>query len=259
MGLFPSWASALVSFLDGYTTSLLPLPNVHIKHACVSNPLHCSMPLSPPYESRSAQSHQIYKTNLFRVQKIVKYYSKPLPLNYHSGPMLLITLKGSFLSWLEITFSTPHPPTHTQFKFPILDFTQATVSQWTLISSWEGILLQGYILFSSFLLHFTSSHTVLAPLLAHTCPTQSFSLWFTELLVCAKCQHSEANINIHGSWVSEQSQPFMGSSHIKQEIIIQCAEDCEEAISSWRKSWPSISKGSETASPPSLLYIVGTQ
>lgn len=112
MGLFPSWASALVSFLDGYTTSLLPLPNVHIKHACVCNPLDCSLPLSPPYESRSAQSHQIYKTNLFRVQKIVKYYSKPLPLNYHSGSMLLITLKGSFLSWLEITFSTP-PHTHT--------------------------------------------------------------------------------------------------------------------------------------------------
>lgn len=93
-----------LSFLAGYNIFLLPLPNVHIKHTCVCNPLCCSMPLSPPYESLSAQSHQNYNTNIFQVPKITKSYSKPLPSNYHSSPMLLITLKGSFLIWLEITF-----------------------------------------------------------------------------------------------------------------------------------------------------------
>lgn len=52
---------------------------------------------------------------------------------------------------------------------------------------------------------------------------------------------------------------FHGTSHIKQGSIIQCAEDCEEVMSSWRKSWPSISKSSEIASAPNPLYIVGAQ
>lgn len=165
-------------------------------HVCAIPSVGLCLCLHHTNESLSAWSHQIYNTNLFQVPKITKSYSKPLPSNYHSSPMLLITLKGSFLIWLEITFSTP------QFKFPITppDFTQATVPQWTLISSWEGILLQGYVLFSSLILHLTSSHTALPPLLALTCPTQSFRLWFPELLVCAKCQHKEADTITNGSW-----------------------------------------------------------
>lgn len=184
----------LLCFSDDCDTP--PQSNVHIKHTHV-----CTIPcvvlwLSLPLQSLSVWSHQIYNTNLLKVPKVT--YTKPLlPSDYNSSPMLLITLKCICLIWLEITFPT------LQFQFPTipLNFTQATVPQWALISTWEGILLQGYLLFSLLCLHFTSLTTALSSLLAFICPfIHSLSPQFTELLVYAKNHPSEADTNKNEVW-----------------------------------------------------------